>query len=1119
MNSLYPMVLVSVMTTLVLASPVSDAGHRSDTPGDFVPLRVLHVHPDGDDENEGLSVETAWRTISAAAERTEPGDLVAVAGGTYHETVNVGRSGTAEHPIVFRAIDGETAVVTQGNQPVQWEKVEGLRSTWRTAAEEEPEWVSDTRSMRRFVMMLDPEMVDERPGTYYFDQDTGKLYVNTIDRVDPEQAGVVLVGPWQARASGFQITASHVRVEGFTINFQAIGIGTRGEVENVQAKGNTIYGCNVGILIRELNDGLIAHNRVFLNDRFGIQLRDAVVDVVVEGNTFYANGARGPVGGYGHDVSTYTTPQSVVFRNNLVMSRMGAYMGGGRVLQDKRVRQRFILEDNVFVDGIVEPAMDLPRTILHNTVVGSVLQHRSTHRPVTPEDSNDENEVAGNLMLTDQAEVEEAGFAAALRDDYRLHAGSPHLGTGAHPEAANVRYVSPSGDDEANGKTPGSAWLSLQHAAMELEAGRTVYILGGEYPESFVVTVQGRPEAPVALKAYGDGEVIIEGAETDGPGLTLQGAAHVVVDGITFSNFAGEAVLARDSEGVTLRGNLVDGAKTGLKVANSAKVEVLNNAFYGVKEALQAEGIRERMVLRNNLIQAGSAEPLLLDETGPSVLISERNAFVGDKSERQLANWREQVVETHASLAYPNFELGEPNYLLPVDHALSHQGLGWGPIGARKAAEEEREVEIEGFRVASAGPDRAIIQWRTPNEYAHAELRWQQLPDGEVRERTIRQNPRLKEVRRTILLPGLEPGARYRVWLNVDGQHGTGEAELELATPEEYPPPGRRYVSRDGSDDNDGKSWETAYRTLSAASEAANPGDTILVAPGIYREPLRIWQNGLSEDQHLTFRSVEPGGAIIDLAELYPNAITGTGAHRHITIDGFRVRGLQYGTSPALAAVRFGDSEDLRFVNNVFEAHSGLRGRSAGSMTSPSMHLTSCNQVLVEDNVFHFSSRAMNFWGTDGGHDITINHNTFYRCGIYALNANPLFEGVDSRWRITNNILVRAGKPTQAAFVFNRGTANLELSHNLYWPAPGDRGGTPLLHFRRGMDSDEEVPPAMSVEELRENYGLGEGTLIADPKFKNPAKGDFRLAPGSPAFGAASDGADLGARNAAKGTP
>jgi hypothetical protein len=49
----------------------------------------------------------------------------------------------------------------------------------------------------------------------------------------------------------------------------------------------------------------------------------------------------------------------------------------------------------------------------------------------------------------------------------------------------------------------------------------------------------------------------------------------------------------------------------------------------------------------------------------------------------------------------------------------------------------------------------------------------------------------------------------------------------------------KRYVnSKTGNDANDGRSGETAFKTLAQAVAAAKPGDTILIAPGAYDQDL-----------------------------------------------------------------------------------------------------------------------------------------------------------------------------------------------------------------------------------------------------------------------------------------
>ncbi len=47
-----------------------------------------------------------------------------------------------------------------------------------------------------------------------------------------------------------------------------------------------------------------------------------------------------------------------------------------------------------------------------------------------------------------------------------------------------------------------------------------------------------------------------------------------------------------------------------------------------------------------------------------------------------------------------------------------------------------------------------------------------------------------------------------------------------------------RYVNANSSDTQDGRSVQTAFKTLAQAVEAAKSGDTILIVPGAYDQDL-----------------------------------------------------------------------------------------------------------------------------------------------------------------------------------------------------------------------------------------------------------------------------------------
>lgn len=66
----------------------------------------------------------------------------------------------------------------------------------------------------------------------------------------------------------------------------------------------------------------------------------------------------------------------------------------------------------------------------------------------------------------------------------------------------------------------------------------------------------------------------------------------------------------------------------------------------------------------------------------------------------------------------------------------------------------------------------------------------------------------------------------------------------------------------DGNDSNIGSQIQP-FKTIQAASNIAQPGDTIMVQPGIYRERVSPPRGGLSATQQITYKSVIPQKAII----------------------------------------------------------------------------------------------------------------------------------------------------------------------------------------------------------------------------------------------------------------
>ncbi|MBT3288893.1 MAG: hypothetical protein HN380_16210, partial [Victivallales bacterium] len=78
-----------------------------------------------------------------------------------------------------------------------------------------------------------------------------------------------------------------------------------------------------------------------------------------------------------------------------------------------------------------------------------------------------------------------------------------------------VRHVAQQtpGASDANPGTAEKPWLSLAHACSQLQASDVLYVHAGHYRECARIASPGLPGKPIAIRAFGNDEVIIDGAD------------------------------------------------------------------------------------------------------------------------------------------------------------------------------------------------------------------------------------------------------------------------------------------------------------------------------------------------------------------------------------------------------------------------------------------------------------------------------------------------------------------------------------------------------------------------------------------------------------------------------
>jgi hypothetical protein len=332
-----------------------------------------------------------------------------------------------------------------------------------------------------------------------------------------------------------------------------------------------------------------------------------------------------------------------------------------------------------------------------------------------------------------------------------------------------------------------------------------------------------------------------------------------------------------------------------------------------------------------------------------------------------------------------------------------------------------------------------------------------------------------------------------------------GDATLDFGPPREW------HVSENGRDGGEG-SKDNPVRTIQFAVDRARPGDTILVHPGLYPEPVRISRGGTKE-RPIVLRATKQWQAILDSNRAASEMIRIEGAP-HIEIHGLEIRWYEsvgiriekspsvtvtgcriwnahwHGTWPTGTAVRAAHSPGFVGRHNVlFQQEHGfwfyhspnatlLNNTCAANLYAAAAFLYSAENSVCRYNSFAFQ-----------GNDVLVIHED--------LGQAAKLKSFDCDFNNYGTAL----RPQPEGVVFDSITPRRE--------EPYFRGGSKaIVNY---TENRGEMKRFVSMTEWREFSGRDHHTICADPLYVNSAARDFRVEPNSPNRGDGAHGVTLGA--------
>jgi len=800
------------------------------------------VNKQGSDTSNGASRETAFLTIQKGVNALKPGDTLTIGPGEYSENVRRSDLGSASADTVIRAEIPGTALL-RGDVPApEFKKVEGYRFVYAAPLDREPNAVLEHNTLHTLLPKANVPELEFDPGFFHYDARSKTLYLSNLDLSAPEQCRYTLA----VSGKGGLILSSPKRV--VIDGLAATGFYPDWGIRLGKPVSCTVRNCvcfmNVGGIVLAPSEGLgkgdggsnnVVEKCVCYGNTFGGIVRYGANNDVIRNCHTYRN-VREDQEHFGvMHYSGMTGP--LLFKNNISWGHNFDY-------SVKQGHQQERLENCVGL-GFIRIATE---KMSHNLIGGGNEYDRgSTNAPADT-----------ILSVRERNLDEDFEFADPLNLDFHLQSDSRFRGTapdgsdrGPYPYKKNSFYVSPTGDDRADGLSMRKPWRTLTHALRGLRPGDTLYLAEGEYAAA-PWNRAGNGRSPIKVCGRGRGTVVVTDA------LRLTGGAGIVFERL---NLAAGASLA-DCRDLTFRNCTFYGAADGLNADEVEDLEVAHSVFAGVPLRLT----RSKGVTLSGNIYANAGKPAVRLDTAAAIRYSDYN------------DYRDTAVcweVNGATWSFADLQQRHDRYSLTLTPRLAaRKGVPYltnatpfksvGPASTALGIHREYDAAPKVLRLLgpflhSTSDTTANIEWWASHP-ARYSLVWGETPEMKNAVSGFRGSGRFN----TFSLTGLAPGQTYyfRLTSATPSREDTPASEvrpesapLKFETAPRPAEPRAYHVAPDGNDGNDGLSRKKAFRTINRAAAQVGPGDTVLIAAGDYAENVRIRAAG-TEQRPITFRSM-----------------------------------------------------------------------------------------------------------------------------------------------------------------------------------------------------------------------------------------------------------------------